>query len=71
MKLKEFLNELSLFDPNDQIIFSLGNYKILEIESIIGLEYLSQRDKSIEDKDTPTILNFSIEGDLYDNGKSF
>lgn len=65
MKLKEFLNELSLFDPNDQIIFSLGNYKILEIESIIG------KDQSTINKSIPTILNFSIEGDLYDNGKSF
>lgn len=65
MKLKEFLNELSLFDPNDQIIFSLGNYKILEIESIIG------KDQSTINKSIPTILNFSIEGDLHDNGKSF
>jgi len=65
MKLKEFIEELNLFDPNDQIIFSLGNYKILEIESIIG------KDQSTINKSIPTILNFSIEGDLYDNGKSF
>lgn len=65
MKLKEFIEELNLFDPNDQIIFSLGNYKILEIESIIG------KDQSTINKSTPIILNFSIEGDLYDNGKSF
>jgi len=65
MKLKEFIEELNLFDPNDQIVFSLGNYKILEIESIIG------KDQSTINKSIPTILNFSIEGDLYDNGKSF
>jgi len=65
MKLKEFIEELNLFDPIDQIIFSLGNYKILEIESIIG------KDQSTINKSIPTILNFSIEGDLYDNGKSF
>jgi hypothetical protein len=67
MKLKEFLEELNLFDSESQIIFSLGNYKILEIESIIG------KDKSnLENKEIPTILNFSIEGDFHnDNGKSF